>query len=340
MKALILPVGLLGLVLALTGTAQAQEPRRDPAAAEALFAEGKRLMAQKNLAQACPKFEESHRLDPGVGALLNLAACQEQRGKIASAWGHYRDAEQQLRRDADPRRAAFAQGRAEALQPRLPKVVITVEPQAEGFTLTRDGVVLSTASFGTPLPVDPGPHDLVAEAPGHISRTVRFEAKERQIATVTVGALDPDPRPPAPMIGPVADPMRPPDEAPDPDRGSTQRTVGLVLGATGVASMVVGGIFVGLTASNTSSADEGCPTPTTCSDEGFAAVEDARTTALVADITLIGGVALAAAGAVVYLTAPSPDEPLDGNARAPRRSLAVAPLLGRDVAGVSARGRF
>lgn len=333
-------VALALAVMSFAGPAMAQEPKRDPAAAEALFAEGKRLMEQKKLAEACPKFEESHRLDPGVGALLNLAACQEQRGKIASAWGHYRDAEQQLRRDGDPRRAAFAQGRAQALEPRLPRVVITVETQAPGFTLARDGVGLSAASFGTPLPVDPGPHDLVAEAPGHIRRTVRFDAKEREVASVTVAALDPDPRPPARVIGPVADPTRPPEEEADPHRGSTQRTVGLVLGATGVASLVVGGIFVGLTAANTSSADDGCPTPTTCSEEGFAAVEDARTTALVADITLIAGVALAAAGVVVYVTAPSPEEPLDGNARAPRRTIAVAPLLGRDVAGVSARGRF
>ncbi len=325
----------LALALATTttiaGSATAQEPKRDAAAAEVLFAEGKRLMEQKKLSEACPKFEESHRLDPGVGALLNLAACQEQRGKIASAWGHYRDAEQQLRREADLRRAEFARGRAAALEPRLPKLVVTVAAQPEGFSLARDGVVLSAASFGSELPVDPGPHDLVASAPGHVTRSTRVGAEERQVTRVTVERLDPGPRPPAEIIGPVPEASRPPEEEATSDTGDTQRVVGIVVGASGLASLAVGAIFVGLTASSTSTADEGCPTPTTCDADGFAAVEDARTTALVADVTLIGGVALAAAGVVLHLTAPR-----DAGAATAGPSVALSPAPG----GFLARGTF
>jgi serine/threonine-protein kinase len=54
-----------------TGIASAQSAA-DKAAAEALFDHGVRLMKQNNFAEACPKLEESDRIDPAVGTLLYL----------------------------------------------------------------------------------------------------------------------------------------------------------------------------------------------------------------------------------------------------------------------------
>src|SRR5689334_1948856 len=79
----------LGL-LATTGHALAQD--RDPAAAEALFREGKQLMADGAFERACPKLAESYRLDPATGALLATALCYERANKLASAWVAYTDA--------------------------------------------------------------------------------------------------------------------------------------------------------------------------------------------------------------------------------------------------------
>ncbi len=63
------------------------------AAAQVLFEEARQLMSAGHYAEACPKLEESQRIDPGSGTLMNLADCYERTGRIASAWGAFLDAE-------------------------------------------------------------------------------------------------------------------------------------------------------------------------------------------------------------------------------------------------------
>ena len=64
----------------------------DKAASVALFNEGRRLVGLGKLAEACPKFEASFSLVPGIGTQLNLADCYQQLGRTASAWATFRDA--------------------------------------------------------------------------------------------------------------------------------------------------------------------------------------------------------------------------------------------------------
>src|SRR5882724_4165659 len=74
-------------VASVASVANAEE--RDPAAAQALFDEGRALMKTQRFAEACPKLKESQRLDPGIGTQFRLADCYEQQGKIASAWAAF-----------------------------------------------------------------------------------------------------------------------------------------------------------------------------------------------------------------------------------------------------------
>src|SRR5258706_13365787 len=64
----------LALALALTlalHSPSAHAQAKDPAAAEALFREGRALSDAGDIAGACPKFRESDRLDPAVGPTFN-----------------------------------------------------------------------------------------------------------------------------------------------------------------------------------------------------------------------------------------------------------------------------
>src|SRR6185312_7721257 len=86
-------------VLLASAPALAQSSGADVATAQALFDEGKRLMADKKFAEACPKLVESQRLDPGGGTLLAIALCHEGQGKWATAWGDFNVALSEARRE-------------------------------------------------------------------------------------------------------------------------------------------------------------------------------------------------------------------------------------------------
>jgi tetratricopeptide (TPR) repeat protein len=107
--------------------AAAQNASDTKAAADALFDEGKRLIAAGNVDQACAKFEASlQRLDR-LGVRLNLADCHEQQGRTATARAEFDEAALQAKERGDDR-AAYARQRADALKPRLARLAISVPP--------------------------------------------------------------------------------------------------------------------------------------------------------------------------------------------------------------------
>src|SRR5687768_5276645 len=110
-------------LVALVGvcTPASAQPR-DPVAADALFREGREAMKAGDLLIACEKLKESQRLDPAPGTLLNLAECEEKRGRLAIAWEHARRALDTMAQSDE--RVAMASARVAALELRLPRLTI------------------------------------------------------------------------------------------------------------------------------------------------------------------------------------------------------------------------
>jgi len=318
----------LAALLAATSPALAASPQ-DQAAAEALFQDAKKLAAAGDYAHACPKFVDSQRLDPTAGGALNVGKCYESLGKIASAWGAYKEAEMIARGAGDTDRESGAVRLAAALAPRLPKLALVVPPvtRVPGFQLRRDGALVGEGEQGSLLPVDPGEHVIVASAPGKQSWTTRVMVSESATITTEV-----------PPLADAATGGATPDAATAPQpfwRG--QRIAGIALGAVGLVGFgVAAGFGVNAATRNTESLPHCLPTnPNMCDQTGVNLRNQAFDAAHIADGMLGGGGALLAAGVIVFLTTPSsaPKKPDAASARAQ-----IQPMVGPGIGGVALQG--
>jgi hypothetical protein len=175
-----------------TRTATAGPTATELTAAEALFQEAKSLAEGQRWADACPKLEESQRLAPHMVTLYRLADCYEHIGRTASAWALFLDAASRAREAGEVDREKVARSRAAALETRLTRLGILSETL--GAHITRDGVPVGPQQLGTSLPVDPGPHTIVATAPGKkLFSTVVTVSGAGSSVTVTVPPLEDEP---------------------------------------------------------------------------------------------------------------------------------------------------
>lgn len=319
----------LGAVLFFASPSRAN----DPATAQTLFDQARKLMSQEKWAQACAKLEESQRLDPAGGTLLHLGLCREHEGRIATAWAVYQDALAQAKRDGRKDRAKIAQDRIDALGPTLPKMRVRValrNKKLEGFEVSRDGLAVGEAQWDDAYPVDPGTRSLSARAPGHKSWSARVEVPPRAgEIVVDVPVLELEPVEPTGTLRP-----QPPEpKRDDAARGDGQRVWGLAVGGVGVAGLVIGSVFGIISLSKASEADAEClpPDRTRCSARGVEAGSDQIAAGNVSTVGFIAGGALLATGITLYLTAPRGEG---------GPSVAIAPATVRGAAGLGLVGRF
>jgi serine/threonine-protein kinase len=311
---------VLALALAVASgarVARAQAPSaNDKAAADVLYQAGKQLMKEGKFAEACPKFAESQRLDPGIGTMLWLADCYEKNGQTASAWAQFREAQAEAAKRKD-RREKVAADRAAQLANKLSTLVIGVAESAEvpGFEVKRDGTVVGKPLWGTKVPIDPGTHTISASAPGKKPWETKVEVPAKP-GTVEVAVL--------PLEDAHASSSAPPSgtkaAGPAPDRASSswtsQHTFAVV--AAGVAVVGIGlGVVFGLRTKSKldeSNADGHCREGNLCDAFGVQAREDAKDAGTISTIGFIAGGAALAAAAVLWFSAPKPAPARSANA--------------------------
>lgn len=291
-------VASLLVIAALARSASARAEPQAEALAQVLFDEGLALMSDGRFAEACPKLAESQRLDPAGGTLLNLASCLERLGRLASAYATYNDALSAAIRDGRKDRESTAREKIADLRPRLSHVLLRLPADSNVRELLVDGISIGRSAWGTPLPLDVGPHTLAASAPGcepwQSTLTLEGEREERTIDVPRLDSLTPPWRPEvlAPRVAPPPPPMRP--------RSST----GVWLAGAGGA-LVGAGLVVGLIAyGKKSESDDACPTRTTCTPEGISSMETANALAWGSNITIGVGLVTAVVGGALLLARP------------------------------------
>jgi len=328
-------VGALLVMAIVAGRAHAQSPEGSSSAlAEQLFNQGRDLAKANNWAEACPKFEASLRYDPVLGTRLNLATCYEHVGKLASAWGLYRESIELAKKAGDTKRAEYAQKQATALEPRLPKLAISApaSPPA-GLAIKRDDTTVDTGALGVALYVDPGTHKVTASAPGFEPYSVTVTLVEGKTETLAIPALAAKPAEPA---AEEPKPLATPEATDKGPRQKSRTYLALGVGAAGAVALGVSFVFGAQASSKYSDAKKLCGDQLMCTsqadfDQSKKLVDDSHSAANISTGLFIGGVAAIGAGVVLYLTAPRTAE---------RAQARIVPVPHDGGAGLALTGTF
>lgn len=297
-----------GIVLA-SAPSYADTPDKD-AEAERLFREGQRLMEQKRLGEACPKFEAAYKKDQQLGTLLNLAYCHKQQGAIWQAWTEFKEAEVKAVSLKLKDRRDFARKGMTELEKQLAKVIVDPTSKVELTEVLIEDRRVWDAEKSVTIAVEPGPErkfTFLAKGKKPLVQTVPVPAAKRGDAPlhITVGEMEDEP-PPAPVVEApvvVAPPRSPKAERPPPrdEHAGAWRTAAWITVGVGVPVLAVGSVLGVMTLGSDCIASK--RTPTTCDSTERAG---SSTIAALSTVGIIGGAALTATGLGIFLFGPKP----------------------------------
>jgi hypothetical protein len=186
------------------------------------------------------------------------------------------------------------------IEARMPSVVaLATDPSGNALsnaTVAIDGGP-SRALDGGSWDINPGQHTFTftgADGATATKSVLVAEAQKSLRVAVAMGSA-------APILRPLA----PVEDASSDARRSRHVAAGVV-GGVGVAGVIIGGIFGGLTFSEVSSVNSLCRLHTNCSSTATNDRSRAVTDASVSDVALVAGGVLVVTAVTLWLTAPSP----------------------------------
>ena len=323
-------VSLLACPHARAQASAAHEESSGLERARTLFLEARAHIGAGRFSEACESFEESLRLEVGVGTKYNLADCWERIGRTASAQALFLGVAAEAQLNGEPERARVASARAAALESRIPKLAIDVEPMP-GLSVRLDRVILEESAYGMPQRVDPGPHRIEARGGEGFRWTKSIEVPaEGTLVTVTIPALPKPAEEPRETPGEPKAPPRSPslsgkssrlaalDEPSPPPRSSgIGKSIAIGRGALGVGGLTVGGYYTLKYRDRDREARSICADGGTCTKGDVARHEKlvklSRKASTRAFIGAGSGLAVLTGAALLYFTSDSkPDAPRVG----------------------------
>jgi hypothetical protein len=300
-------VWLLLVASSSTAMAQGVPGSRDAQRADELFVEASALVKQNNFAAACPKLEESQRLDPGLGTQFNLGLCYVQIGKLAGAWRNFRAVERLAHATGKSAREVAAKEILAELRSKVPHLVLV--PAEGDVTLRVDGADVDREEWSF-YAVEPGEHIIDATAPAKQPWQRRVVVDAAQLAL-------PVDIPPLNTVTPkLTSPSQAVTTVPA-ESSSNKRAIGFALGGVGVLGLA-GAVTTGLLVLSAKSVvDEKC-TPACVDQEGHDAVSRGK---VLLPINMIAwGIAVVGLGVGSYLV-------LTSGSKQPARA-GLGPYLG------------
>jgi hypothetical protein len=280
------------LVFALLFSPSAQGQAVNKSAATSLFKEGRDAFDKGDFTTACSKFAQSQQADPATGTLLNLAVCEDRIGKLVSARQRLEELIPQFPKTDD--RLPFARDLAAKLDERIPHLTLTLARTAPPDTSVKLAADARVLPLGSPIPLDPGKHDLVVTAPGRLDVRIQVQLEEKQRVEQAV----------APGVSLAAEPEKPVEAPQKPSSGAhVRRILGITAGGLGVAWFGVAAASGVILLGKKSDVDAHCPNMR-CDAEGIRLKEEAESTPLLPLNTAswILGAAGVAAGTVLIVT--------------------------------------
>lgn len=299
------------------------EPARAQASPEhagavADFQEGTKLADDGDCPAAILKFQESLKKEEGVGAHLNLADCYEKTGAVVKAWREFKVAERFATTKRNDERRELAHNRAYGLEAKVFRLTLNV-PLVDGLAVRINGEPIDRDLIAAGIvAIDPGPYKIEASATKRKSVTQSGSGLAGEIHTVTLTFED------------VVE-AAPPVEAPPVASPSPRRTVGLAVGGAGIVALGVGSVFGLVTLGKKDDIKQAASAPTNA--DYNAARSDAHSSGLLSTIFFIGGGVVLAAGAALYLTAPS-------STSSKSARVSVAPAVGPTARGLAVLGEW
>ena len=301
------------------------------AEARALFDAAKASAKAGDCATAVPKFAKSYQLDPKPGTLRNLGYCEEQLGRIASAWRHFREV---IEKFPASNHVEYARERTAALEARVPKLTIRLAGGArDGITITLDGESVPQADVGKALAVDPGEHEIAVSASGRaLARydiTIAEGEKRDEVVRSATLLTEHDEKGKASEANPDAGDQ----SANTMDPLGEGRTVALIVGGGGLTAGVVAAIAY-LTARNAKESADKAAREGRASDMAH---DRAEQNSWHSASIVLGAVSAAAVGSAVVLWIIAKPAPQAASANSRLRAV---PVVGNRVAIVALEGRW
>ncbi len=241
--------------------AQAQE---DEVLAEARskFQRALELEQAANYAGALKLYREVGFVKMTPQVRYHIALCEEKLGQLVAALGGY---ELAMSMGSDMPEAFIneVQTSIDELRAQIPKLVIERGSGAEAAAIELDGVALGDSSIGVEIPLNPGPHSIVAESPGYEKFQTTVTVREGTSESLQV------------VLEVLPEPVAPPPPPPPVDSGPRFGVIPYVIGGSGLGVVVAGGVLLGFSQTKVSKIKKICG-GTDCSRVGADDKSEAR----------------------------------------------------------------